>query len=353
MRRGLTAILAAGLLLGGAVPARAAVAAQPILGGLDFPAAFTFAPGGRIFYAERFNGQIRIYNPATGRDRLFHTIPNVATSGEQGLLGLALHPQYPARPFVFAYYTHPSDENRIVRMRDQEGVGVDRRIILVVPANGNHNGGVIHFGPDGRLYAVVGDSGNAANSQNLDSRAGKVLRMTALGRVPADNPIEGNYTYSYGHRNMFGFAFDPLTGDPWISENGPHCNDEINHSLPGENYAWGPNWSCEGASPGNTNQDGPEPRQMPESHYGPPMLVPTGVAFCDGCGLTGHRGHLVFGSWGGGGLLRSLALDAEREDVTSESILYDHSSGILAVERAPNGRLYFSDSDQIFRLVQT
>jgi glucose/arabinose dehydrogenase len=353
MRRGLTAILAAGLLFGGAVPARAAVDARPILGGLDFPAAFTFAPRGRIFYAERFNGQIRIYNPATGRDRLFHTIPNLATSGEQGLLGLALHPQYPARPFVFAFYTHPSDENRIVRMRDQKGVGVDRRIILVVPANGNHNGGVIHFGPDGRLYAVVGDSGDSGNSQDLGSRAGKVLRMTPLGRVPDDNPVEGNYTYSYGHRNMFGFAFDPQTEDLWVSENGPNCNDEINLVLPGQNYAWGPSQTCAGTSPQNTNQDGPEPRQMPEVHYGPPMLAPTGVAFCDGCGLTGHQGQLVFGSWGGGAFLRSLTLDAQRNDVASQSILYNHDSGILAVERSPGGRLYFSDSDQIFKLVST
>jgi aldose sugar dehydrogenase len=353
MRRGATIGVVLGLLLAGASPARAAVAARPVLGGLEFPAAFAFTPGGRIFYAERFNGQIHLYNPATGQDRLFHTIPNVASDGEQGLLGLAVHPGYPGQPFVFAFYTHPTDENRIVRIRNGGGTGVDRTAILKVPANGNHNGGVIHFGPDGMLYAVVGDSGDPANSQDLDSRAGKVLRMTPQGRPPEDNPFANNYTYSFGHRNMFGFSWDPVTEDLWLSENGPSCNDEINHSLPGQNYAWGPSWSCEGSSPGNTNQDGPLPRQLPETHYGPPMLAPTGVAFCDGCGLAGHQSHLVFGSWGGGTLLRSLALDAERDDVASESVLYDHDSGILAVERAPNGRLYFSDSDQIFKLVQT
>jgi glucose/arabinose dehydrogenase len=352
MRRALTTVLVLGLLLAAATPARAAVGAQQVLGGLDFPAAFTFAPSGKLFYAERFNGEIHIYNPATGGDRVFHTIPNIATAGEQGLLGLALHPQYPVKPFVFAFYSHPSDENRIVRIRNASGTGVRRRTILTVPMNGNHNGGVIHFGPDGHLYAVVGDSGDPANSQDLDSRAGKVLRMTGLGRVPADNSIPGNYTYSFGHRNMFGFAWDPETGNLWVTENGPNCNDEINLSVPLGNFAWGPTWSCEGSSPGNTNQDGPEPRLLPETWYGPPMIAPTGAAFCDGCGLAGQEGHLVFGSWGGGGLLRSLTLDTERDDVSSESVLYDHSSGILAVERAPDGRLYFSDSDQIFRLVQ-
>jgi glucose/arabinose dehydrogenase len=352
MRRGLTAILAAGLLLGGAVPARAAVNAQEVVGGLDFPAAFTFAPRGRIFYAERFNGQIRIYNPATGRDRLFHTIPNVATAGERGLLGLALHPQYPAQPFVFAFFTHTSEVNRIVRMRDDRGVGVQRRTILEVPAHGNHNGGVIHFGPDGRLFVVVGDSGNPANAQDSTSRAGKVLRMTGLGRVPPDNPVRGSYAFSYGHRNMFGFAWDPQTGNLWVTENGPNCNDEVNLVLPGGNYAWGPNWDCDGPHPGDTNQDGPLPRLQPEAHYGPPMNAPTGAAFCSGCGLAGNEGNLVFGAWNDG-KLRSLALDAQRDDVASESLLYDHTSGVLGVERGPDGTLYFSDSNQIFELVST
>jgi aldose sugar dehydrogenase len=352
MRRGLTAILAAGLLLlGGAVPAGAAVGPREVLGGLDFPAAFTFTPGGRIFYAERFTGEIRIYNPANGRDRLFHTIPNLATNGEQGLLGLALHPRYPAWPFVFAFFTHPSDENRIVRMRDQEGVGIHRRTIVEVPAHGNHNGGVIHFGPDDRLYAVVGDSGDPDNSQDPDSRAGKVLRMTGLGRVPADNPVARRYTYSYGHRNMFGFAWDPQTDNLWVTENGPSCNDEVNLVLAGGNYAWGPRWDCDGPHPDDTNQDGPS-RLLPEKYYGPPMIAPTGAAFCSGCGLAGHEGNLVFGAWNDG-KLRSLALDAGRDDVSSESVLYEHGSGVLGVERGPDGTLYFSDSNQIFELVST
>src|SRR5438093_6914609 len=93
-----------------------AVGATPVVTGLNFPAAFTFAPDGRIFYAERYTGQIRIYDPSNGSNSLFITIPNLSTQGEQGLLGLALHPSYPAQPFVYAYATRtvPSLQNQII-----------------------------------------------------------------------------------------------------------------------------------------------------------------------------------------------------------------------------------------------
>jgi glucose/arabinose dehydrogenase len=348
----LALVLAAGLVLVTAVPARAAVGAQQVAGGLEFPAAFTFASDGRIFYAERFTGQIRIFDPATSQDTLFFTLPGVATSGEQGVLGIALHPRYPTRPFVFLYYTFTGPQNRIVRLRDAGGTGADLRTLVNLPASSIHNGGVIHFGPDRMLYAVVGDVANPANAQDLASPAGKVLRMTAAGRPPRGNPFAGSLVYSFGHRNMFGFGWDPSTRRLWLTENGPNCNDEVNDVLPGGNYAWGPNQTCSGTAPGNTNQDGPMPRLLPEVFYGPPMIAPTGGVFCSGCGLTGFEGTFVFGAWNDG-VLRSLTLDAQRDDVASQAVVYDHPSGVLAVERGPTGAIYFSDSDQIFKLVQT
>jgi glucose/arabinose dehydrogenase len=137
----------------------------------------------------------------------------------------------------------------------------------------------------------------------------------------------------------------------WLTENGPTCNDEVNLVVPRGNFAWGPNQTCSGSPPGNTNQDGPQPRLLPEVFYGSPV-APTGGVFCQGCGLPGHEGRFIFGAWNEG-VLRSLALDAERDDVTSQSILFDHTSGVLAVERGPDGKIYFSDSDQIFKLVGT
>jgi glucose/arabinose dehydrogenase len=350
MRRGLMLFVALGLILAGSSPAHAQVVAQQVVGSLAFPAAFTFAPDGRIFYAERFSGEIRIYDPATGQDSLFHTLPQVATSGEQGVLGLALHPSYPARPLVYAYYTRTGPQNVIVQIGSTKATGSARTTILTLPAATIHNGGVLHFGPDRMLYAVVGDAQNPANAQNLGSLAGKVLRMTETGGAPKDGPFPGSLVYSFGHRNMFGFGWDPLTGKLWLTENGPTCNDEVNLVIPRGNYAWGPNQTCSGTPPGNTNQDGPQPRLLPEVFYSPPLIAPTGGVFCQGCGLPGHEGNFIFGAWNDG-VLRSLTLDAERDDVASQSVLFDHTSGVLAVERGPNGSIYFSDSDQIFRVV--
>ncbi|MGH2725155.1 MAG: PQQ-dependent sugar dehydrogenase [Actinomycetota bacterium] len=332
--------------------ASTATVAQPVAGGLAFPAAFTFAPDGRIFYGERFTGEIRVLDPATGQDTLFFTLPAVATSGEQGLLGLALHHRYPRKPLVYAFYTKTGPQNLIVRIRDSGGTGADLRTLVTLPAGTIHNGGVIHFGPDRMLYAVVGEVGVPANAQLLSTTAGKVLRMTDAGRPPRNNPFAESLVYSFGHRNMFGFAWDHLTRRLWVTENGPECNDEVNLVVAGGNYAWGPNQTCAGSPPENTNQDGPSPRLLPEVFYGPPMIAPTGAAFCRGCGLPGQEGNLIFGAWNDG-ILRSLVLDAERDDVASQSILYDHPSGVLAVERGPDGALYFSDPDEIFKLVSS
>ena len=351
MRRALTLIAAFGLILVGATPAQAKVAAQQIAGNLAFPAAFTFAPDGRIFYAERFTGEIRIFNPATGQDTLFTTLPDVVTAGEQGVLGLALHPNYPATALVYVYYTRTGPQNVIVLIGSRKGSSSGTTTLQALPAAFNHNGGVIHFGPDRMLYAAVGDVQNPANAQDIGSLAGKVLRMTDAGGVPKDNPFPGSKVYSFGHRNMFGFGWDPLTGRLWLTENGPTCNDEVNLVVPRGNFAWGPNQTCSGSPPGNTNQDGPQPRLLPEIFYGSPV-APTGGVFCQGCGLPGHEGRFIFGAWNDG-VLRSLALDSERDDVTSQSILFDHTSGVLAVERGPDGKIYFSDSDQIFKLVGT
>jgi glucose/arabinose dehydrogenase len=359
MRRLLVGATLLTLVLVG-TPARAGgIAVQAVKTGLDFPAAFTLAPGGKIVYAERFTGEIRVIDPVTGSDTLFFTVTNVATSGEQGLLGVALHPQIASgQPFVYAYATRNTGtglQNQILRIRIRAGGNHTSSVIFssdVTPAP-NHNGGVIHFGPDGRLYAQIGDAQDPANSQDLDVRAGKIVRMTASGGVPSDNPFVGvagdDYVYSFGFRNGYGFTFDPLTDDPWETQNGPGCNDEINRLVPGGNFAWGPNQTCTGTAPQNTNQDGPTPRLLPAEFY-TPTTAPTGIVFCDGCGLTGAEGHMFFGEYNTG-RIREAVLTADRMDIASQTIPLDRASGILSMERGPNGTIYFSDAVGIYILV--
>jgi glucose/arabinose dehydrogenase len=308
-----------------------------------WPAAFDFAPDGRIFYAERLTGQIRVFDPSRGTDRLWRRIGNVATAGEQGVLGLALDPRWPERRWVYVYYTREGspDVNRIVRIRRRAGGTFMVRELTRVPANVNHNGGVIHFGPDGLLYAVTGDAGSPALAQDTGSRAGKVLRMRPGGGVPEDNPF-GNRVYSFGHRNSFGFAFDPRTGRLWQTENGPQCNDEVNRIRRGRNYGWGPHSSCP-----STNASGPDP--VAPAHTYRRVIAPTGAAFCQGCRLgPSNSGQLLVGAWNDG-RIRRLRLTADRRGVESSRVIFDGDSGILAVEAGPRG-VYFSTPDGIFLL---
>ena len=346
-RRILSLALIAGLLA--AIPLSSAGAARRVRvmdckGGSCWPTAFAFTPNGRkIFYVERFSGEIRVKDLKTKKDRRWFRIGGVATEGEQGMLGLALDPRWPKKKNVFVYHTNRSPfQNRILRLRKQGGK-TRRHRILTLGANGNHNGGVIHFGPDGMLYAVTGDLGSPSNSQNTSHPAGKVLRMTKNGKRPASNPFGGSKAWSYGHRNSFGFAFDPETGNLWQTENGPECEDEINLVVKGGNYGWGGGSNCPG-----TSTEGPGPRD-PERAY-TPVIAPTGAAFCDGCKLGGAtQGTLLFGSVGER-KIRRLTLDAQRDDVAGEAVIYSHGRFILALIAAPDGRVYFSDPYGIYRL---
>ena len=339
-------------------PAQAAVTATVFASGLNDPAGFTFAPDGRVFYGERATGEVRILSADGGTDSLFFSIPNVVSNGEQGLLGIALDPTYPASPYVYAYATRNvsgQERNQIVRITNTAGTGGSMQVIWSSPtvAGAYHDGGRIMFGPDGKLYAVVGEGHSAANAQKLTNDAGKVLRMNADGSAPGDNPFPGKLIWTYGLRNSFGFDFDPVTGRLWETENGPECNDEINRIIRGRNYGWGPSETCSHppAAPRNTNQDGPKV-VLPKVWY-TPTVAPTGAAFCDGCGLGARTaGTLLFGQWDTGQIVR-LRLDSTRHDVAGLSNFYLHPGGIESMETAPDGTVYFSDPTSIWKLVRS
>lgn len=312
-----------------------------------WPTAFAFTPdGGSIFYVERYAGQIRLFDRSPKKDRVWARIDGVGKSGEQGLLGLAVDPDWPTEDWVYLYYTRRSPlQNRIVRLRKRSDGSVLTQRLLSIPAAAFHNGGPIHFGPDGMLYAVTGDAGSPGRAQDPNSPSGKVLRMSRTGDVPGGNPFPGSRAFSIGHRNSFGFAFDHKTGRVWQTENGPQCNDELNMIREGKNYGWGPASGCP-----NTNQSGTAP-VAPRLTFNP-VIVPTGAAFCDNCGLGAKtEDTLLFGSHGDG-WIRRLTLTANRQGIVAQSFFYQNASGILAVEAAPDGTVYFSDENGIYRLTR-
>lgn len=158
-----------------------------------------------------------------------------AGSGEGGLLGIALSPNYERDRFAYAYYTTATD-NRVVRFR-LDNVDALVPVVTGIPRGNTHDGGRISFGPDGLLYVATGDAGNTSNSQNQDSLRGKILRVTPDGAVPADNPFSGSRVFSLGHRNVQGLAWD-AAGRLFATELGQKTSDEVNRVRSGGNYGW-------------------------------------------------------------------------------------------------------------------
>ena len=216
--------------------------------GLRSPWGLTFLPNHDVLVGERDSGQLVLLPvdpeaPAGyGKPRVLGTLPGVYHVAEGGLLGLAVSPSFGTDHLVYAYLTTKTD-NRIVRFTvdgaagQQFTIGDLHPILTGIAAGTFHNGGRIAFGPDGMLYAGVGDTKEPSYPQNLASLNGKILRMRPDGSVPPDNPFPRSLVYSYGHRNVQGLAWDS-SGRLWATEFGQNLWDEINLIRPGGNYGW-------------------------------------------------------------------------------------------------------------------
>ena len=206
---------------------------------LDVPWSINFLPNGDMLVAERA-GRIRRYGSSPYTWNM-----NSESSTEGGLMGLALHPDFAVNGLLYVYFTIAGGSaNQIDQyLLSGNSLTFQANILTGIPANAIHNGGVIKFGPDGKLYVCVGDANVANDAQDLDSLAGKILRINPDGSAPADNPFMGvgdgrNEIWSYGHRNPQGLAWDD-SGRLWSTEHGPFPGeDEINVIEKGANYGW-------------------------------------------------------------------------------------------------------------------
>lgn len=235
--------LLAGLIvaasLGSAGPQVAAAAKQNadrkvLAKGLSVPWGMDFLPNGSALVSERSSGKIFRIPRRGGKPKQVMKVPGVdSNAGEGGLLGIALSPRYRKDKLVYAYLTTKND-NRIVRFKLGRKLqpiltGINRATI--------HNGGRIAFGPDGMLYAGVGDAGSTGSSQDRDSLNGKILRITPKGDIPKGNPFGRSPVWSLGHRNVQGLAWD-RRGRMWATEFGQDDRDEVNLIRRGANYGW-------------------------------------------------------------------------------------------------------------------
>src|SRR5262245_52497261 len=239
----------------------AAVELQPFLSGLANPLYLTHARdgSGRLFVVEQ-GGTIKVVAPRSARPTVFLDISSrVLAGGEQGLLGLAFHPQYATNGRLFVDYTRRPDGATVIaeyqRSSDPNAARPDERVLLTIPQPfANHNGGMVEFGPDGLLYIGMGDGGSANDpgnrAQNPDELLGKILRIDvdhpggglAYG-VPADNPFAGaapgrDEIYALGLRNPYRFSFDRATGQLLVGDVGQSAVEEIDVVTRGANMGW-------------------------------------------------------------------------------------------------------------------
>ena len=219
--------------------------------GLSNATAFAEAPDGRLFIAQQ-GGRLRVVKNGALLGTDFHQL-GVTSSGERGLIGVALHPNFASNGYVYVHYTTTSGgtHNRISRLVASTAngdVSTGAETVLVdlptLSSATNHNGGAIHFGIDGKLYVGVGDNANSAHSQNLSHPFGKVLRFNDDGSIPNDNPHcttpgqQSCAVWARGLRNPFTFAVQPGTGRIHINDVGQGTWEEVSLGAPGANYGW-------------------------------------------------------------------------------------------------------------------
>ncbi len=208
---------------------------------LEIPWELIFLPDKSALFTER-PGRVRLID-ANGnlKETPILEITDVKTNGEGGLLGITLHPNFTNNNFVYLYYTYANSSNntlnRVVRYKYSNEKLTDRKIIVDnIPGSIFHNGGRLKFGPDGFLYITAGDAQKPSLAQDKNSLAGKILRVTNEGNAAPGNPFN-NLTYSYGHRNPQGLAWDSQN-KLWETEHGDNATDEVNLIEIGKNYGW-------------------------------------------------------------------------------------------------------------------
>jgi glucose/arabinose dehydrogenase len=278
------------------------------------------------------------------RPEVVATIAVDATE-EGGLLGIALHPRYQENRFFYLYMTVREEgkkSNRVERWHLAADLGsarFDRRIVDGIPSAAYHDGGRIRFGPDGMLYVGTGDGREPDRSQDPKSLGGKVLRLTADGAVPKDNPIPGNPMYVLGVRNTQGF--DWKDGRLYLTDHGPsgellrHGHDEVNLAPPGANLGWPVIYGCEKKA-----------GMVTPSLTWEEAVPPGGASFYTGGAIPEWRGSLLVGTLRSEHLHRVKFSDSDPAAVEAHEVYFEKEAGRLRdVVMGPDGSLYLTTSN--------
>lgn len=332
---------------------------EEVATGLDVPWSIVFTSNERFLVSERTGRVRQIVNGEILTEALIE-LP-VSSTGEEGLMGLVLDPNYEANKLLYACYAYDSGNtlvDRVVRLRDEGDVMIEDGVVVdTIPAAQYHAGCRLGFGPDGKLYVTTGDATDRNLAQDLNSLAGKILPLNADGTRPEDNPIENSLIFSYGHRNPQGIDWHPVTGLLYSSEHGPSVfdgpagGDEVNLIEPGKNYGW-PLVSHDETQVGTV---APLVQFTPAEAPGS-LLVYSGKIFPQ------YTNDLFFGALRGEGIVR-LRLSDDGRQVVEEEKLDILVGRVRDVVEGPEGYIYFTTSntdgrgevregdDKVYRLV--
>jgi len=313
------------------------VTVETVAENLEVPWSIAFAPDGRIFVTERV-GKLRVIEDGKLNPEPIKILNTVR--GEGGMLGIVLDPNFDENHYLYLHFTYSeflSTFNKVVRFTEKDNQLSDEKVLIEkIPGGPFHDGGRIKFGPDDKLYITTGDAGNANLAQDLNSLAGKILRINRDGSIPDDNPFPNSPVFSYGHRNPQGIDWHPTSKILVASEHGSFAHDEINIVKAGKNYGWPIIIG---------DEEGPE-FVNPILHTGDDTWAPSGASFYNSDNISEWSGKYFIATLRGNHL-RMLDLDLENNVVVSSEALFSNTFGRLRdASMGPDGNLYLLTSNQ-------
>ena len=310
---------------------------------LIVPWSIDWTPDGTVLFTERGGNLRYIQNGILVPEPLLTISANTV---EGGLLGIAVDPNFQDNNYIYLYYTYDEPDsntnaNKVVRYTFIDGNVVESLVLIEdIPGGAFHDGGRIQFGPDGKLYIATGDGGHPDLAQDIDSLAGKILRINPDGTIPEDSPFEGSPVWSLGHRNPQGMDWDE-SGNLVITEHGPSgwkgvAHDELNLVTPGANYGW----------PTIIGDEAAAGMQTAIFNTGNDTWAAAGAEFYEGDKIPQWTGKYFVATLRGSHL-HMVDFDLQENTVVSHSRLFQDEFGRLRdVQTGPDGYLYLLTSNR-------